>query len=292
MTPTKADAWIGTFGLPASEWRGRSRNGRPLLAIAVALVAGAVSGCDDVQDDVAADPAALTFGGTTRVMKATCGKRCSKYLGWGGDFHALKCVEYVTDCVFAPPPSVTLHADAAAASTGVVFSAWRQPDWEYWGCGPQAAQNILNYYGVQMRVQDIAQQYIPTFSLIAGSNGHDIGTFPDTLASGLQRLLTDKLGNHFVVQRRSGVTVPLEIDAAIKRGTPIIVLVNGGNHYQTVTGYNQSEAFVIDYPGNDQWRSKFGLDTELSWYSAIFSTVSIGAGGFESNTVITIDYVP
>ena len=224
-------------------------------------------------------------------MKSTCGKRCSKYTGFGGDFRALRCVEYVTDCVFAPPPSVTLHADATAASAGVVFSAWRQPDWDYWGCGPQAAQNILNYYGVQMRVQDIGQ-YVPTFSLLAGSNDFRIATFPDSLASGLQRLLTETLGDHFVVLRRSGVNVPLEIDTAIKKGTPIIVLVNGGSHFQTVTGFDRTEAFVIDYPGNDQWRSKFDLDTELSWYSTIFSTVSFGAGGFESDTVITIDYVP
>jgi len=292
MKPTKADPCTTTFGPPASDWRARSRTGRPLLAIALALVTGVVSGCGDLQDDVETDPAALTFGGTTRVMNKVCGKRCSKYIGFGGDFRALRCVEYVTDCVNVPPLSVTLHADAAAASTGAVFPAWSQPDWDYSGCGPQAAQNILNYYGVRMRVQDIAQQYIPTFGLVAGSNEHNIATFPDSLASGLQRLLTDKLGNHFVVRRRSGVTVPLEIDTAIKKGTPIIVLVNGGNHFQTVTGYDQSQAFVIDYPGNDTWRGKFGLDTELSWYSDIFSTVSFGAGGFESNTVITIDYVP
>ena len=121
---------------------------------------------------------------------------------------------------------MTLHADAAAGSAGVVFSGWQQPDWAYWGCGPQAAQNVLNDYGVQM--QDIAGHYIPTFAFAAGSDDGRLAT---------------------------------------------------------------SSVFVIDYPDNDKWRSKFDLGTELSWYSAIFSTISFGAGGLESNTVITIDYV-
>ena len=269
----------------------RQRTARTRLTLAMTIAAAVLSGCGDLQDDAETDPSALTFGSTTRVVGRTCGKRCSKYLGFGGDFRALRCVEYVTDCT-APPVKVTLHADDAARSAGVVFSAWKQPDWEYWGCGPQAAQNVLNYYGVQMRVQEIAGDYIPTFAWIAGSNERNIATFPDSLASGLQRLLTDKLGDHFVVRRHSGVNVPIEIENSIKKGNPIIVLVNGGNHLQTMMGYDSSSVFAIDYPYNDQWRSRFDLGTELSWYSTIFSTISLGAGGFESNTVITIDYVP
>jgi hypothetical protein len=196
----------------------------------------------------------------------------------------------VTDCsVYGPYAS--LHADATAAAYNAPFPAYYQgSDWEYWGCGPQAAQNVLNYYGVQMPIVEV-DQYIPTFGLIAGSNDQSIATFPDDLASGLQRLLNEKVApGHFTVTRRSGVYATTEVDKALRAGNPIILLVNGGNHYQVVTATGTGGVHVIDYPFGDTWRSWDSLEMDLPWYSDIFSTVSFGAGGYEDYTVITIDY--
>ena len=118
-------------------------------------------------------------------------------------------------------------------------------------------------------------QYIPTFGLIAGSNDQSIATFPDDLASGLQHLLNEKVApGHFTVTRRSGVYAGGEVDKALRAGNPIILLVDGGNHYQVVTGTGTGGAFVIDYPGKDTWRSWTSLGIDLPWYSDIFSTVA------------------
>ena len=270
---------------------------RSWFALALAITAGTLFGCGDPGDGVETAELelttnrTLTFGPTQRLMKRDCGQKCAEYsFPIGGNLHSIQCKRWVTDCsVYGPYAS--LHADAAAAAYSAIFPAYDQgPDWEYWGCGPQAAQNVLNYYGVQMKILDVAQ-YIPTFGLIAGSNDQSIATFPDDLASGLQRLLNEKVApGHFTVTRRSGVYATIEVDKALRAGNPIIILVNNGNHYQVVTGTGTGGVYAIDYPGNDTWRSWTSLGMDLPWYSDIFSTVSFGAGGYEDYTVITIDY--
>src|SRR5262249_43211339 len=131
---------------------------------------------------------------------------CTKSQQLGTTLQGFKCVQWVNDCSI-PGPTTTLHADAAAAAANVPFPSYYQgSDWQYWGCGPQAAMNVLNYYGVQMPILDVAQ-YIPTFAIIAGSNGHNIATFPDDLVSGLQRLFNERVSPGHVVTRHSGVTV-------------------------------------------------------------------------------------
>jgi hypothetical protein len=117
------------------------------------------------------------------------------------------------------------------------------------------------------------------------------------LASGLQNLLNDRVAaNHFSVTRHSGVAPSIEIENAINAGKPIIVLVDGGYHYQVVTGYNLGSYYVIDYPSwytteGNRWRTESDLQTELSTGMTILSDATIGYGGFNDNTIVTTDYI-
>ncbi len=240
----------------------------------------------------------FTFDGTERFASTVCGQKCVKGVlyppvipGFGlGQF---VCSQYALDC--SSPVGGSLYANSAALASGVIFPAYNDPTWSYFGCGPQAAQNVLNYYGVQMPIEEVAQ-HVATFGLVAGSQNQSIATFPDDLANGLQGLLDNQVAaNHFVVTRSSGVDYGVEIQNAIDSGNPIILLVDGGDHYQVATGYTETEAYVIDYPSGDtsegnQWRYQSDLGMKLSTAASIFSTISFGDGGFEDYTVITIDY--
>jgi hypothetical protein len=280
--------------------RRRERRGHAHLFVALAIGAGTVFGCGDGRDDLESVQAPLyqTFnvvGGTQRIGSKTCQTVCLRAVqtlpgppgsGIGG---SLQCVQYGPNCNL-PGSAGGLYADYASYTSGALFGAYNDPTWEYDGCGPQAAQNVLNYYGVQMPIDQVTN-YISTFGLIAGDHNQNIATFPDDLASGLQNLLGDQVSaHHFVVSRRSGVDVSTEIPNAIDHGYPLIMLVNGGDHYQVATGYRPGGVYVIDYAGDDQWRGQGDLGMQLSTGASIFSTISFGAGGYEDYTVISLQY--
>jgi hypothetical protein len=65
------------------------------------------------------------------------------------------------------------------------------------------------------------------------------------------------------------------------------VLVNGGDHYQVVTGFDSGSAYVTDYAGQSKWRAISDMGTDLPWYYDIL----IFDGGLEDDTVVTIDYL-
>lgn len=286
---------IDVHGGPMNGGR-RQRNLRHGLVLALAIASASLASCGDFPDDAESVDrvgwALVEFGTAQRAVRKTCGKVCSKVAGIPTDIkHGIRCLETVTDCDRVPLLGATLHENDADARANVIFPAYNEgATWRYRGCGPQAAQNVLNYYGVQLPLTDIVQ-YIPTFGLIAGSTDQSIATFPNSLASGLQRLFNERVAaNRFVVQRRSGVNVRVEIENSLERGNPIILMTDDGKHYEVVTGFDITRVFTIDYPGHDGWRDISGLNMDLPWYSDIFSTVTWGAGGYEPNTVITIEY--
>jgi Peptidase_C39 like family len=275
---------------------GSGRTGHAQLALALTITAGLLSGCGDRPEDVETAESALTtqtstldFGITTRAKKQTCGQRCAKFtippISFPPQFP--RCTQWVTDCS-VPSTKVTLHADATAAAWDAVFPEYDEgPAYQYRGCGPKAAQNVLNYYGVQMSIADVSL-YVSTFALRAGELDQNIATYPDDLASGLQRLLNEKIApNRFVVSRHSGVNITTAIQDSIRKGNPIVVLVNGGDHYQVVTGFDSGSAYVTDYAGQSKWRAISDMGTDLPWYYDIL----IFDGGLEDDTVVTIDYL-
>jgi len=285
---------IGIDGGPVNSGC-RQRTARRWLTLALTIAAGSLPGCGDLADDLETVKSALTttrtlnFGTVQRALKRDCGQRCTQFTVVGGSLHGIQCQQWVPDCS-VPGPLATLHANAAAAASNSIFPAYNEgPSWQYSGCGPQAAQNVLNYYGIQMPIAEV-EQYIPTFALVAGSHDQNIASFPDDLADGLQRLFNEMVApGRFIVSRRSGVVIGNELDKAMRNGNPLIMLVNNGTHYQVATGADLTRAYVVDYAGNDQWRSQSDLGMDLPWYSDLFSTVSFGAGGYEDDTVITID---
>ena len=154
----------------------------------------------------------------------------------------------------------------------------------YRGCGVAAAANVLNFYGVELGTHDVAP-YIETINFPFTDN---IGSTPDALASGLERLLNEKADGHFTVTRKSYTDVRREVWAAIRKGTPIILLVNNGGHYQVVTGYeNWSKMSVTDY---------VGFETKVEDHELKMANISgdvLGwAGGYLPYTVITIERRP
>ena len=146
-------------------------------------------------------------------------------------------------------------------------------------------------------------QHISTFAWVAGdADPGGVATWPDSLASGLQELLNDyAAGGTFTVQRHSDqTTFRSAIDYEISHGNPVIILMNGGAHYQVVTGYVGYWTYhVIDYPwigtqngvpsaGNDSWVSEFDLGLTMSGgYALLF-----GLNGESDYTYITIDFTP
>jgi hypothetical protein len=289
----RSTKWSIDRGLP---YRRRREPSFRLLSFATAL-AGALH---LLSVPAVASEETFTFAGTDRLLSTVCGQSCVKgsfaFPGPpGSGLPHFNCTEYATNCN-VPPLGGALYASSAALASGTIFPAYNDPTWSYFGCGPQAAQNVLNYYGVQMPIAEVAQ-HIATFGLIAGDQNQNIATFPDDLADGLQGLLNNQVSaNHFSVTRRSGVDPGIEMQNSIDSGNPIILLVDGGDHYQVATGYNETQAYVIDYPtgvtteGN-QWRYQSDLGMALSTGASIFSTISFGAGGFEDYTIINISYI-
>lgn len=289
----------------------RERRACARLFAALAIAVGSVLGCGgggggDSREDVESVQSAFsltqtfTFGGTQRFLgtNTVCAQQCVKIAPLvagppGSGLPRIQCLQYAWNCN-VPPVSGGLFADANALASNVIFPAYNEgPSWTYSGCGPQAGQDVLNYYGVQMPIAEVGQ-YVPAFTWSAGSDASAMATCPDDLASGLQNLLNDQVAaNHFVVSRHTGVDPYTEIPNAINSGNPIILLVDGGYHYQTATGYDSStgRAFVTDFAGNDQWKYVSDLGMQISSTLQPLSIVPCGWGGLGDDTIINVNYV-
>jgi hypothetical protein len=155
----------------------------------------------------------------------------------------------------------------------------------YRGCGPAAVANVLNFYGVELSTVEVADTYVETFQVPFTDQ---IASTPDAVASGLQRLLDERADGIFTVTRKSWVDVRSEVQAAIKRGTPIIVLVNNGGHYVTVTGYQDWSLFsVTDYLGSERQVNDWDLG-----FDVLTGDLAGWVGGYLPNTVITVERRP
>ena len=196
--------------------------------------------------------------GIKRPMKIQCGTSCAAWQSQPvkGSPPKRVCTRFVEDCK-APPKSVKLYPDtvyrdndlpypaAAGEDCGSECVRWQTTGpapkpgfprpkkcveyrkkctpWQYKGCRPQAVMNVLHYYGVEIGITEAAGR---TDTIRFSDSA--IGSSPDDVAESLQALLNERADGIFTVRRKSYVDIRAEVQAAIRKGTPIIVLVNDG----------------------------------------------------------------
>ena len=220
--------------------------------------------------------------GVQRALHRECSTKCASYKTTHPkpNYTVKVCTKWVPDC--GVPWSIALFADAGARSASQTFPAFNEdPAWRYLGCGPQAAQNVLAFYGIKKSIVEVARS-IRTINFSSSS----IATAPDDLVSGLQSELDAWGQGTYKVQRRSYVDIRWEVRQALNKGNPVILLVQGGKHYQVVTSLVGWEYTLIDYPGSGDhivdFESGLGLDLSLpGWFAS-------GYRGYNPNTIITI----
>jgi hypothetical protein len=295
--------------------------GQKLACLGVALtVAGA-----DAEATTITKTVNVGFG-KTRLSVTTCAEVCVKW----GPLHVVKpgyppvypCVKMGPNCS-ATPPSVAIYRDAAAVAASRPFSEFNQgPSWSYQGCGPQAIMNVLSYYGNTSTfpvawgclkrgpLHVVKPGHPPTYPCIKWGpttyvHGVPIGvvapnvdqvsdprggwaTSPDNLADALRRLLASYGDGNFTVDQRSGVDVRSVVRGELRQGNPVILLVNGGDHWVVATGLSVNNYHVIDYPGGSRWVA----ESDMGFSLRPPASLSLGFGGYESNTVITIHRAP
>jgi hypothetical protein len=184
---------------------------------------------------------------------------------------------------------VELFSDAAAMAAGTDFQAYNQgpnPAWHYEGCGPQAIDNVLSYYGIDKTIQDVAP-HVTTIAL----NSSNIASTPDAVAGGLQAMLNAWGDGVFTVQRLSGADMRWEVRNSLEAGDPVIMLVQGGGHYQVATGLLADEYHVIDYVGKDAWVSELNIGFQFGSgpWAGIFGGVD---GGYQEDTLVKVSRAP
>lgn len=246
-----------------------------------------------------------------RFVRIECGQTCTQSVReptgrWnpktGEEIYQSRCVQWAKDCdrnirgasLFPTKERAedgTKPYDATDAYSGSVS--------EYRGCGPQAAMNFANYTGMPARIEDAArltntwhirwaipgwaQDWLP-------EQWMKIASTPGQLREGLQWTANDAR-HHYRPTVRNGVHIRTALDH-LKRGYPVVVLVNGGFHWQVLTGYRihpeLDEVYVIDYVdrGNHGWRPTNALryDNLRALPSAL-----LGFDGYEDSTMITFD---
>jgi hypothetical protein len=258
--------------------------------VRAALSALLVASCGVLDGDVEAVASSLitqsvkVASNKSRIVNIVCAQRCVKSsLG-------LCTGLWVDDCSL-PPTEVTLNV---TASDPHPYGAYPESEKTYFsaGCGPKAAQNVMSYFGVPLRIATVSG-YIRTIT--ARPFTDEIATLPDDLADGLQDLLYDWGDGFFEVKRRWEPTqfaVAIEIRKELMKGNPVILLDRGGSHFQIVTGiralvrepasFKDFQFFVTDYPGEQEWTTP---DISMSFPGEL----TLGVGGYEENTFITVN---
>lgn len=259
-------------------------------------IAASIGACD-VGDDVERvtkplmEDHPIDAGLTTRHMAVDV--RCSHFICVKRQ--GLKCVEY-GDCV-NEIWGAKLYSDVNAMAAETPFPEYYEgPEWKYRGCGPQAAMNVLSYAGVYLPIEEVAQN----MNNIDLPFSDQIATKPDRVVDGLQYLLNTYAQGNFTVRRRSGSQNDVA-NALRQTGYPVIVLGENGGHYVTVTGYESRATardmvnydpfpayfHIVDYRGGA--RDVIDLGMNFGTFPAWASILTLGDGGYQSDTFITIE---
>ncbi len=188
---------------------------------------------------------------------------------------------------------LSLHFSKNHAQKSNIFEAYNiDGDDKYIGCGRKAAQNVLGYFGIKLRQKHIGK-WVKGHKI-----GKNIATYPSELRKGIQKAL-DKYKYNIKVDRHSGKNQK-DIINYLKRGFPVIALVQGGNHWVVITGYksshlgftgktaqNQTLFFIHNNGYNQVWNwhtIKLNFDRRSSaWYKL---SNAFGGTSFKPGTII------
>lgn len=259
------------------------------------------------QAPLAWDNTAYSGNGVRRIVRRECGRVCNS---WDYNATPVTCRSYRSACYnearldYSGTKEVRLYASDADSKADPAgdnpFSAYEgnaYPDF-YLGCGPQAAQNLVWFYGIKKDLIDIAyfdnfkspgRGYVKTKRTDQLSLGFadGIATYPDELAVGVRDMLAEAGINGYIVERRSGVDVRAEAIESLNNGIPIIMMIQNGGHYVVATGYRGDEVHIIDYPGKEastRWVKWSSLDFGVSRWA----TVLLHPGNWRAQTVIRL----
>jgi hypothetical protein len=158
------------------------------------------------------------------------------------------------------------------------------------GCGPQAVQNLLSYYGTDLTMDQVT----PVVHTIAFWGFPEIATTPDSLMYGLTTLLNYAWGVNQIstVTRHSNIgNLTDNVIPQLLNGNPVAVLVTSGTHWVVVTGWRAPDDFyVIDYDsGSGSWEP--GTNLAFGGWGLGPALVT-GYGGYYPRTIITTSVEP
>ena len=199
---------------------------------------------------------------------------------------------------------ISLHLDSAASRDQRIFPA-ELNDRSQKGCGRKTAQNVLRFFGVNLSQGEIAKDIlghsIKEYA-IAGRT-ENIATYPSELRKGLQKILNKHGLSSIKVERYSGKNQN-DIIKYLKLGSPVIALVNGGNHWVSITGVKSSRFpypdtetanyqklfYVQNLSHNEIWNWR-SLSLQFDDRSDLWSGISDTFGGtsFKEGTIIVFE---
>jgi hypothetical protein len=225
--------------------------------------------------------------GIVRKQRTTCGKRCAQWVLVNNK--AKSCKRWEDDCsAFTLPQSVVLYADDTARANNSPFPAFDDgTGHDYLGCAPEAAQNVLEYFGARDALGrpitlDVVTQFVKTTAF----KKDNLGSYPEWLQSGLQQLLNIFGGGSYTVEVHSWADVGGTARSELRAGNPVIVLANGGAHYLTIVGYDGPDFWVIDYPWAGPPRRVSYSDLGTEFFDG--GDIAAAIHGWHSQTVLTI----
>jgi hypothetical protein len=179
---------------------------------------------------------------------------------------------------------VLLSDTPERAAAGYMVGAYINPvPREYHGCGPQAVQNLLNYYGDQLPLSEI----LPAVDTISFPGSSEIASTPDSIIKGGKTLLDSRGGQQATITRYSNLNdLRSFVIGELLAGSPPLVNIHDGNHWVLVTGYKDDPSgksyFIVDYAnGTGAWTSYADLQ-----FGGVFPLLT-GYGGWYPRTVLS-----
>jgi hypothetical protein len=272
-----------------------------------ALVAGGFSGCDvpDEEGDDSSESAVTTddrfkpkvIKNISRLVTVANGQQRRLT---GEAYQDPLCKKVInkpnpprTVCSASRPTDYTnaiLHEDPNAVASDPAFPA-KWGNQKYVGCGVAAAYNVLAYYG--------AANPWPAGIRTTKFSDSRIMSVPTSLRTDLENALNRQANGSYSVQLFHGAPAFRVVGQALSRGDVVVALVNGGTHWQVITGMREAgvdewartifEYHAIDYGFGGEWRTEGQLQLGFNTVDSVVSSLGgSDAVGYMSDTFLIV----